>query len=43
MKVGITAGASTPESVIKEVYLTMAENEMNFAEALGNIKASEIR
>ena len=34
MKVGITAGASTPESVIKEVYLTMAENEMNFAEAL---------
>lgn len=34
LKVGITAGASTPESVIKEVYLTMAENEMNFAEAL---------
>ncbi len=34
IKVGITAGASTPESVIKEVYLTMAENEMNFAEAL---------
>ncbi len=33
--VGITAGASTPDSVIKEVYLTMAENnEMNFAEAL---------
>ena len=33
--VGITAGASTPEAVIKEVYLTMAENnEMNFAEAL---------
>jgi len=35
LKVGITAGASTPDSVIKEVYLTMAENnEMNFAEAL---------
>ena len=34
MKVGITAGASTPGAVIKEVYLTMAENEMNFAEAL---------
>lgn len=33
-KAGITAGASTPGSVIKEVYLTMAENEMNFAEAL---------
>ncbi len=34
-KVGITAGASTPDTVIKEVYLTMAENnEMNFAEAL---------
>lgn len=33
-KVGITAGASTPSTVIKEVYLTMAENEMNFAEAL---------
>ncbi|MBE5040403.1 4-hydroxy-3-methylbut-2-enyl diphosphate reductase [Ructibacterium gallinarum] len=34
-KVGITAGASTPEAVIKEVCLTMAENnEMNFAEAL---------
>lgn len=33
-KVGITAGASTPGAVIKEVYLTMAENEMNFAEAL---------
>ncbi len=35
INVGITAGASTPDSVIKEVYLTMAENnEMNFAEAL---------
>ncbi len=35
IKVGITAGASTPDAVIKEVYLTMAENnEMNFAEAL---------
>ena len=35
LKVGITAGASTPDAVIKEVYLTMAENnEMNFAEAL---------
>ncbi len=35
LKVGITAGASTPDSVIKEVCLTMAENnEMNFAEAL---------
>ena len=35
IKVGITAGASTPEAVIKEVYLAMAENnEMNFAEAL---------
>ncbi|MBQ2613859.1 MAG: 4-hydroxy-3-methylbut-2-enyl diphosphate reductase [Clostridia bacterium] len=35
LKVGITAGASTPDTVIKEVYLTMAENnEMNFAEAL---------
>lgn len=34
LKVGITAGASTPDKVIKEVYLTMAENEMNFAEAL---------
>ncbi len=33
-KLGITAGASTPGAVIKEVYLTMAENEMNFAEAL---------
>ncbi|MBQ2932418.1 MAG: 4-hydroxy-3-methylbut-2-enyl diphosphate reductase [Clostridia bacterium] len=35
-KVGITAGASTPEKVIKEAKLTMAEitNEMNFAEAL---------
>ncbi len=35
-KVGITAGASTPEKVIKEANLTMAEitNEMNFAEAL---------
>ncbi len=34
-KVGITAGASTPDVVIKEVYVTMAENnEMNFAEAL---------
>lgn len=33
-KVGITAGASTPDAVIKEVYLTMAEKEMNFAEAL---------
>lgn len=35
LKVGVTAGASTPEAVIKEVCLTMAEtNEMNFAEAL---------
>ena len=36
LKVGITAGASTPDSVIKEAKLTMAEitNEMNFAEAL---------
>ncbi len=36
LKVGITAGASTPEKVIKEAKLTMAEitNEMNFAEAL---------
>ena len=35
INVGITAGASTPDAVIKEVYLTMAENnEMNFAEAL---------
>ncbi len=35
INVGITAGASTPDQVIKEVYLTMAENnEMNFAEAL---------
>ncbi len=34
LKVGITAGASTPDKVIKEVCLTMAENEMNFAEAL---------
>ncbi len=35
-KVGITAGASTPDKVIKEAKLTMAEitNEMNFAEAL---------
>ena len=33
-KVGITAGASTPESVIKEVCLTMAENEKSFEEAL---------
>jgi len=35
-KVGITAGASTPDWVIKEAKLTMAEitNEMNFAEAL---------
>lgn len=35
-KVGITAGASTPDKVIKEANLTMAEitNEMNFAEAL---------
>ncbi len=34
--VGITAGASTPDKVIKEAKLTMAEitNEMNFAEAL---------
>ena len=45
--VGITAGASTPDSVIKEVYLTMAENnEMNFAEALEEtlkpIKSGEV-
>ena len=45
--VGITAGASTPESVIKEVNLTMAENnEMNFAEALEEtlkpIKSGEV-
>lgn len=45
--VGITAGASTPGSVIKEVYLTMAENnEMNFAEAveetLKPIKSGEV-
>ena len=45
--VGITAGASTPGSVIKEVYLTMAENnEMNFAEALEEtlkpIKSGEV-
>ncbi len=35
-KIGITAGASTPEWVIKEAKLKMAEitNEMNFAEAL---------
>ncbi len=35
-QVGITAGASTPDWVIKEANLTMAEitNEMNFAEAL---------
>lgn len=35
-KVGITAGASTPDKVIKEAKFTMAEitNEMNFAEAL---------
>lgn len=35
-KVGITAGASTPDKVIKEAKLTMAEitNEMNFAEVL---------
>ncbi len=35
-QVGITAGASTPDKVIKEAKLTMAEitNEMNFAEAL---------
>ena len=35
-KVGITAGASTPDKVIKEAKLTMAEikNELNFAEAL---------
>ncbi len=35
-KVGITAGASTPDKVIKEAKLTMSEitNEMNFAEAL---------
>lgn len=34
--VGITAGASTPDKVIKEAKLTMAEitNEMNFAEVL---------
>ena len=45
--VGITAGASTPGAVIKEVYLTMAENnEMNFAEAveetLKPIKSGEV-
>ncbi len=45
--VGITAGASTPDEVIKEVYLTMAENnEMNFAEALEEtlkpIKSGEV-
>lgn len=45
--VGITAGASTPDTVIKEVYLTMAENnEMNFAEALEEtlkpIKSGEV-
>lgn len=45
--VGITAGASTPDAVIKEVYLTMAENnEMNFAEALEEtlkpIKSGEV-
>ncbi len=45
--VGITAGASTPDSVIKEVCLTMAENnEMNFAEALEEtlkpIKSGEV-
>lgn len=36
LKVGITAGASTPDKVIKEAKLTMAEitNEMNFAEAV---------
>ena len=36
LKVGVTAGASTPDSVIKEAKLTMTEiaNEMNFAEAL---------
>ena len=35
-KVGITAGVSTPDKVIKEAKLTRAEitNEMNFAEAL---------
>ncbi len=35
-KIGITAGASTPDWVIKEAKLKMAEitNEMNFAEAL---------
>ncbi len=34
--VGVTAGASTPDKVIKEAKLTMAEitNEMNFAEVL---------
>ena len=45
--VGITAGASTPDTVIKEVCLTMAENnEMNFAEALEEtlkpIKSGEV-
>ncbi len=35
IQVGITAGASTPEAVIKEVWFNMTENnEMNFAEAL---------
>lgn len=45
--VGIAAGASTPDAVIKEVYLTMAENtEMNFEEALEEtlkpIKSGEV-
>ena len=36
-RIGITAGASTPASIIKEVLVTMAEvnnNEMNFEEML---------
>ena len=45
--VGITAGASTPNAVIREVWLTMVENnEMNFAEAveetLKPIKSGEV-
>ena len=45
--VGITAGASTPDAVTGEVWLTMAENnEMNFAEALEEtlkpIKSGEV-